>query len=126
MQANYIRPMCSTRLLLRKVGQRAACKYRPKQRSRAQGDVGGGEGGYAIARPTVGEPARLAGAGKTRAAVIGELRQTASDGTPVKTGEVDQFAETHLAGTPRSRADVRAEAIEFAGNPYDALLVHGP
>lgn len=56
--------------------------------------------------------------GKTRAEVIAELRQSQHNGSNVLTNEVSEYAAVQVATTPRSRADVRAEAVQAAHNGY--------
>lgn len=82
--------------------------------ARAAGQIADGELGYAL-----GTPAERAGtatviAGKTRAEVIAELRQSRNDGSLVTTGESDPFPQVAKASSARSRAEVRAEAIQSA------------
>lgn len=78
--------------------------------ARAAGQVASGEIGYAFGTPT----SRNAVAGKSRAEVIADYRQAAADGTLVAHGEVELKAATRLAGSARSRADVRADAVQSA------------
>lgn len=61
-------------------------------------------------------------AGKTRSEVVAELRQAINDGTYVGAGELSQYPVIQVASTPRSRADVRAEAIQSAKNGYAVPL----
>ena len=56
-------------------------------------------------------------ASKTRAEVIAELRQARNDGTFVaNNSEIGVLTASQFAGNARSRADVRAEAIQSAHN----------
>jgi hypothetical protein len=71
------------------------------------------EAGYDYAG-TTSRSAQQIGIGKTRAEVVAELRQAQADGTYVATGEAEVIPTTLLASTPRSRAEVRAEAIQSA------------
>ena len=68
------------------------------------------EGNYGVAGTA---QAKYVAGGKTRAQVVAELRQSLSDGTYVAPSEVEVIP-TRLAGTPRSRSEVRAEAIQSA------------
>ena len=52
---------------------------------------------------------------KTRAEVIAELKQAQADGT-LAASQSETTVLPQLAGTPRSRAEVRAEAIQSAKN----------
>ena len=52
---------------------------------------------------------------KTRAEVVAELKQAQADGT-LAAARSEYVVSTPVAGTPRSRADVRAEAIAAARN----------
>lgn len=78
--------------------------------ARAAGQVASGEVGYAFGTPAE----QHAVGGKSRAEVIAEYRQAAGDGTLVAHGEVDSTPTTRLAGSARSRAEVRADAIQSA------------
>jgi hypothetical protein len=80
--------------------------------ARATGQIADGELGFA-AVPLVA-PQNQAVAARSRADVIAEVRQARADGSLIIVGEVEQFPAAQLAGTPRSRAEVRAEAIQSA------------
>lgn len=82
----------------------------------AAGQVAGGEIGYAFGTPAE----RNAAGGTTRNAVIAAYRQAASDGTLVTHGEVESTPATRIAGSARTRADVRADAIRSAHNSLTA------
>ncbi len=77
--------------------------------ARAAGQVASGELGYAFGTPAERNAVR----GKSRAEVIAEYRQAAGDGTLVAQGE-GESTPTRFAGSARSRADVRADAIQSA------------
>lgn len=69
--------------------------------------------GYAPATDRDGNKAVVAS--KTRAEVLAELRQARNDGTlAANTGEIGLLTTPKFEGTARSRADVRAEAIQSA------------
>lgn len=78
------------------------------------GTVTSGELGFIPGQTRNTGTTRLATSGKTRAEVIAELRQAKSDGTMIAIGEINILPVAQLSGTPRSRADVRAEAIQSA------------
>lgn len=71
---------------------------------------------YAYAAPVSYNGSQTAG--KTRTEVVAELRQAIHDGTYVGTSELAQYPVIQVASTPRSRADVRAEAVQSAKNGY--------
>ena len=71
------------------------------------------EAGYDYAG-TTSRSGQQIGEGKTRAEVVAELRQSQADGTFVATGEAGVIPTSLLASTPRSRAEVRAEAFQSA------------
>jgi hypothetical protein len=70
------------------------------------------EGNYNIAANA--QATQYAAGGKTRAQVVAELRQSLSDGTYVAPSEAEVIPTTRLAGSARSRSEVRAEAIQSA------------
>ncbi|MBC7414286.1 MAG: DUF4148 domain-containing protein [Herminiimonas sp.] len=93
---------------------RAEVKRETVQAQQAGAIVTGELGaGYAPATDRNGN--RTVIASKSRAEVLAELRQARNDGTLVENNsEIGQLAVPKLAGTSRSRADVRAEAIRSA------------
>lgn len=78
--------------------------------ARAAGQVASGEIGYAFGTPAE----RNAVGAKSRTEVIAEYRQAAAEGTLVAYGEAVSTQPTRLTGSARSRADVRADAIQSA------------
>lgn len=78
--------------------------------ARAAGQVASGEIGYAFGTPAE----RNTVSGKSRTEVVADYRQAAANGTLVAHGEIESTPATGLPGSARSRAEVRADAIQSA------------
>ena len=81
------------------------------------GVIATGELGAGYAPLTGRDGNKVVVASKTRAEVLAELRQARNDGSLVENNsEIGVLTATKFAGNARSRADVRAEAIQSAHN----------
>lgn len=79
------------------------------------GLISTGELGAGYAPVTGRDGSQVLVASKTRAEVLAELRQARNDGSLAENNnEIGVLTATKSAGTARSRADVRAEAIQSA------------
>ena len=83
-------------------------------RATAAGEIAGGEVGYAFGTRAEQDASRNMALRKSRAEVVAELQQALNEGALSASAEVGQAQPQQLAGSPRSRADVRAEAIQSA------------
>ena len=90
------------------------------------GLISTGELGAGYAPLTGRDGNKVVVASKSRAEVLAELRQARNDGTLVENNsEIGVLTATKIAGNARSRADVRAEAIQSAHNGQIANGVSG-